>query len=300
VAPVVYTHLKDGLGNQLFQYAAGRALAERNGARLRLDCGWFTKNTGRTFGLSAFSIDAEQDQAVGRVPARWFNLPGRAGGLLTAAVHNKIPRQTTIHGCRYKVFDEKRLYRFDPSFATLDGAVYLAGWWQSPRYFESSSAAVRRELELKAPLQESNAEWSAKTRSVTAVAVHVRRGDYLLSPDRATCSPAYYESAMGLLRSRLPGARFFVFSDDWEWCRHNMTACDTTVVDTNGHDSAAADLALMAMCRHHIIANSSLSWWGAWLSESPDQIVVAPKNWVVGVPTTDEFVASRWRNFVRI
>lgn len=297
---VVYTRIMDGLGNQLFQYAAGRALADRLGVELRLDCGWFSQNSSRVFELDAFSINAVRDDEVRKVPSRWFKLPTRTGKRWTAAIHGRWPRSTMIGGQRCKVFDEKRIYVYDPAFAALTGSVYLTGWWQSPRYFESSADTIRRELHPAAPLPETSLEWTSRIRQVMAVAVHVRRGDYLLSPDRATCPKAYYDQAMDLMRSRLPGAHFFVFSDDPVWCADNFDAPDATVVDANGRDSAVADLMLMAQCRHHIIANSSFSWWGAWLSDSPGQIVVAPKDWVIGIPTTDDFKALRWKHFFRL
>ncbi|MBY0382935.1 MAG: alpha-1,2-fucosyltransferase [Xanthobacteraceae bacterium] len=211
-----------------------------------------------------------------------------------------MPRRATIHGHSYKVFDEKRIYRFDPSFSTLNGSVYLTGWWQSPRYFESSSESIRRELRLKAPLGRLSRDWLGQIQSVAAVAIHVRRGDYLLSPDRSTCSPAYYDAGMDLVRSRVSEARFFVFSDDPQWCRQHFSRRDTVIIDANGPEGAVADLALMAACRHHVIANSSFSWWGAWLCDAADQIVVAPENWVVGIPTTDDLVARRWQRFYRL
>jgi hypothetical protein len=297
LGPFVYTRIIDGLGNQLFQYAAGRALADRLGAELLFDCGWFKSNTGRAFELDAFAIDAVRDWDVRSVKSRWIKIPTRPGKRLTAAIHNRLPNRVDIHGRAYKVFDEKRIYRYDPYFQELSGSIYLTGWWQSPRYFESSSDAIRAELQF-GPLAHDAQPWLERIRRANAVSLHVRRGDYLLSQDRWTCSKSYYDKAIEFFRSKIGDVQFFVFSDDPAWCRESFAASDVTVVETE-QSSAVGDLALMAACRHHIIANSSFSWWGAWLSDAPDQIVVAPQYWVVDLPTSDDLVARRWANFYR-
>lgn len=120
--PVVYTRIMDGWETSSFNLRPG-ALADRLGAELRLDCGCFTQTSSRVFELDAYAIKAERDWDFRVVPNRWFKLPTRTGKRLMAAIHNRMQRRTTIHGRNCKVFDEKRIYKYDPSYAALTGSV---------------------------------------------------------------------------------------------------------------------------------------------------------------------------------
>ena len=295
----IVTRLRDGLGNQLFQYAVGRALAERLNTELILDCGWFQENGDRVFGLDSYSIDAVRNWNFREVRSTWIKFPTRLGKQVTHAVHERLPTKIEIDGHTFKVTKEKQFYKFDKHIERLSGSIYLDGFWQSPKYFESSSKIIRKELKLKTAPPEPNREWLHQIKRAKAVSVHVRRGDYLLSNDRWTCSKGYYDKAMQFIRSHIGDAHFFIFSDDSGWCRDNFSSPDVTVVYDGSDRNAVDDLDLMAACHHHIIANSSFSWWGAWLADSPDQIVIAPEYWVVGIRTTDDFVSERWKRFHR-
>jgi hypothetical protein len=125
----------------------------------------------------------------------------------------------------------------------------------------------------------------------------VRRGDYLLPAHfrhHGLCSADYYRRAMRLMRERVDRPRFFVFSDDWPWCREHLADADTTVVDANEPEAGQDELRLMAACRHHVIANSSLSWWAGWLAASAGQVVVAPTPWFTHRPETPDLFPAGW------
>jgi hypothetical protein len=295
-APVrVASLMLGGLGNQLFQYAAGRALAQRLGARLVLDC---TSRHAefRPIVLDRFAIDAEiVRNAVGKPHARHLRLPGALGRKMSDAFHDRFPTTYRIDGHRYKVFGEKRSFVYDRRFETLDGSIYLTGYWQSYRYFENVADLVRAEIRFLGTPADANRDWLARIRSANAVSLHVRRGDYLGNKGVSiVCARSYYDSALQHVRRVLDAPQIFVFSDDIAWCRQTFAAPDIAFVDINGPDAAADDLRLMTACRHHIIANSSLSWWGAWLAAHPEQIVVAPTPWFPGTPLNSDLLPPNW------
>src|SRR5262245_42147593 len=297
----VATRMTGGLGNQLFQYAAGRALAARLGARLVLDC-TTSMSAARPFVLDRYPIDADiVRDAQGKPRRRHFRLPGRLGRRLTDAFHDHVPTTYRIDGHRFKVFGERRELSYDPQFERLTGSTYLLGDWQSYRYFEDVADVIRSKIRPAWPLSEVNRGWLGRIESANAVSVHVRRGDYLTQkgPPLA-CALSYYEAALQRMRRALPEPRFFVFSDDIAWCREIFVAPDMAFVDCNGPGDAGDDLNLMSACRHHITANSSLSWWGAWLARHPEQVVIAPDPWVPWLPENPDLIPKHWITLPRV
>ena len=175
-------------------------------------------------------------------------------------------------------------FQFDPALLELRAPVYLDGYWQSERYFSSIAVLLRQELTAKAPLDPKNEALARSIDAVNAVSLHVRRGDYVDNPAttrfHGVCSLDYYQRAIDYISLRVEAPHLFVFSDDPQWTRANLRyAAATTFVDANPPDRGYRDMGLMARCRHHIIANSSFSWWGAWLNPSCEKIVIAPDRW---------------------
>ncbi len=280
---MVFVKLMGGLGNQMFQYAAGLALARRTGASLRLDTSLLANGSGetrggrRTFELHRFRISAkvasptELAEATGRPAAGWR---GRVLGLR---------RRAGLASAQPPVLRERH-FHFDPLFLDAPGHVCLVGYWQSARYFEAVRNVLPREFEVKSGLAGKNREVADLIRSVPSVSVHVRRGDYLSREStylvHGVCERAYYEECFREMERRVPGAAFFVFSDDVAWVRDHLgLPARTTVIDHNPPEMAHEDMRLMSMCRHNIIANSSFSWWGAWLNANPGKVVLAPRRW---------------------
>jgi Glycosyl transferase family 11 len=291
----IVVQIAGGLGNQLFQYAAGRALANRLGARLFLDC--TPRALTPMYALDRFPIDAEIIRdAPQRIRPRRFRFGGKLGGRITDICHDVIPKRVTIHGHRFKIFYEKQFFSFDQRFDRLYGSIYLTGWRQSYKYFERASDIVRSELRPNCRPSEANGRWLDQIRREDSVCIHVRRGDYLdpcVLARLGLCMPSYYARAIEIVRERLNNPRFFVFSNDLAWCRDHLPAENLQFVDANSPDDATDELQLMASCRHHIIANSSFSWWAAWLATRPDQIVVAPDPWFVNEPAHD-LIPKAW------
>lgn len=269
-----------GMGNQMFQYAFGRRLSVFRGVPLKLDLGTFAHpapgDTPRSFALGVFSIHAETATAEDIRRLRRENLHGGRRVLWRAS-------QACRPYYRRAVVIERSL-RFDPRVLRAPRDAYVVGWWASERYFTEIATLIRTELTLLAAPTGANAALAREIEACEAVAVHVRRGDYVTNPatNRAhgLCGEDYYLAAMTALQSRVPNARAFVFSDDIGWARKNLRfELPTTFVDHNSTDQAHEDMRLMTLCRHHIIANSTFSWWAAWLCRHAEKTVIAPRKW---------------------
>lgn len=268
--PVV-VGLSGGLGNQMFQYAAGRALAARLQAPLAIDLSWFCGPRERQFALTPFRIAAEP-----RTQCPW--LPLRAQAWVSRVSRRCLPRIMGVPVWREPHF------HYAAEYAFLKKPVFLEGYWQSERYFSGIRSLLLEDFALQAPLPPACAALLEKILACDAICVHVRRGDYLSNRAAArvhgTCPVDYYSAGVLELIQGLDHPHCFVFSDDAAWVRASLTFdCPMTVVDVNGPNNAHLDLALMRACHHFLIANSSLSWWGAWLSERAGKKVIAPARW---------------------
>lgn len=261
---MIWTRLHGGMGNQLFQYAAGRALAARLGADLAID---------------------ERALAVkGNRPCRrHFAWAGRTDAPMPPAKQEGLLRYGLwrLAGRRPR-FRRERGLGYNPAFETWGNGTYLHGYWQSQRYFAAIADTLRRELEIVTPPDPQNAEMAARIAATpTAVSLHVRRGDYLAFAAHKVCSEAYYNAALAhIVEQAEISPTVFVFSDDPDWAKTNLDLpYEKVVIDFNGPESDYEDLRLMSLCRHNVIANSSFSWWAAWLNRNPGKIVAGPVEW---------------------
>lgn len=265
--PVV-VRLDGGLGNQMFQYAAGLDLAKRLGTTLYLDPRQYETYTLHGFALSDWNISATiaPSQILNQVRPLRIRLGQKMPFLLG----------------RSRFFKESSL-AFDPAWHGIQHGKWLLGYFQSEQYFSAARARLLQEFTLRKPLGTHAEQCSNAIQNSNAVAVHVRRGDYISNPVtlqiHGVCSPAYYQQAIQSITQRVEQARFFVFSNDPQWAQANIAWPVGTCFVNSGESSPAVDLALMAMCQHHIIANSSYSWWGAWLSLFDQGIKIAPQPW---------------------
>ncbi len=280
-----------GLGNQMFQYAAARSLADRTGRRLKLDLFDYHFDRLRRYELHGFQIRAEiaerEDVESLRMSTDRLSLTGRIW-------HRFMPVRSD------SIFRERTMM-YNGEIEDINRSVYLDGYWQSERYFVRNKRAVYEDFKLANDLDETNKQVLAKISSVQSVSLHVRRSDYITSRKTKqllpVCEIDYYQKAVDHIAAKIPDAHFFVFSDDHEWVRRNLKFVHpSSLVTVNTADRGIRDMALMKMCRHHIIANSSFSWWGAWLNPSDEKVVVAPKNWFSGKLRfqTDDLVPSSW------
>jgi len=272
VKPMFVVQLIGGLGNQMFQYALGRALSLKFGVPLKLDISAYRTYRLHGYALSALRIveDYASDEEV-----QMLRLAFEARPLVERLLRRIMPRRRWVR---------ERGFGFDATVLETSPPAYLEGYWQSERYFKSCVEVLRREFQLRAKLDIANSEMGKRMSECESVALHVRRGDYVSDPTtnavHGVCSMEYYEHAIALANARLVKPSFFIFSDDLAWAKDNLrTACPSEFVDINDPSRGYLDLHLMARCRHQIIANSTLSWWGAWLNPSATKMVIAPKRW---------------------
>lgn len=290
---VVISRLIGGLGNQMFQYATGRAVAERHGVPLLLDISGFQGYDLRRYELDAFTIGA--GIASDAQLAAFTRLPQQQG--LWAGVRRRL-----IGALSQSILREAS-YTYDARIEDAKPPVLLDGYWQSEKYFAQLAPVLRREFTLKDDLlNQANREMlrEIEAAGAQAVSLHVRRGDYVSNPHTAqyhgVCTPAYYQAAVEQMSRQVANPHFFIFSDDPAWVQANLKLSHaTTLVQVNDADHGMFDLALMRSCRHHIIANSSFSWWGAWLNSAPDKIVIAPATWFAQAGNdTRDLIPSSW------
>ena len=288
---MIITNVIGGLGNQMFQYAFGRALSLRYRVPLRLDVSDFEAYRLRGFQLkSIFPLAAEAaTDGDRREVLGWRGYPAALRTL-------RRPRLERWRGSRLLVQDLSKPAAHYLSAASAD--CYLLGYWQSEAYFAEVADVIREDFRFTPALAGRNAEWAERIRRVVSASLHIRRGDYASDPAtramHGLCSLEYYEAAGRMIADRNPGVEFFVFSDDLEWARgHLRMPWPHHFVDSNASHDSFHDMHLMSLCRHHIIANSSFSWWGAWLSEYEGKTVIAPHRWLAGADLLD-IVPARW------
>jgi len=277
---MVIVQLNGGLGNQLFQYAAGRRLAEKHKTELMLDLTKFSLDDVRPhelYGLHSFNIKAE----IADMPELKQFYANNFWG--------KIKRKTkTMLGIgKIKRVCEKKHFVFDPTIPELPDNVYLwGGYWQSEKYFKDIEDIIRVELALKNDLTPQSAVIERQIRDMqNTVSLHIRRGDYVTDAGTNSvlglCPLDYYQKCISILENELGRLNIFVFSDDPDWVKKNLQSGNNLCfVENNNVKYAFEDIYLMSICKHNIIANSSFSWWGAWLNKNKNKKVFAPNQWI--------------------
>jgi hypothetical protein len=287
---MIIMRLMGGLGNQMFQYACGRSLALRTGHELVLETGLLKRRhltTPREFGLDAFNIAARL--ATRADMADGISLLGRVKRRLGVHVSATLP-----------TIEEPSLPSAPSLFPAQFDCLCLVGYWQSEAYFAAHADVIRRDLALRAgPAARLDAALLARLAAPEAVSLHVRRGDYVADAKtnqfHGVCPLDYYRRAADHIAKQVRAPEFFVFSDDPGWVREHLQLGFPLQVVSDGRLRDFEELTLMSRCHHHIIANSSFSWWGAWLNPRPDKIVCAPRTWYAD-PTRDarDLVPAAW------
>lgn len=277
--PLVTSVIDGGIGNQMFQYAAARALSFRIGADLALDVRRLNQRGHRSFDLASFTLTSACQVVTAGAPRR---PPGKFGRLVRATL-----------GIR-DYYSEKS-FAYDPDILGLSAPVTLDGYFQSERYFNAEAALIRADFQPKASLADGIERLAGSVLpSGASVSLHVRRGDYVEAKNQAFhgLTPlTYYDRALARLSERVTiMPTICVFTDDPGWVRANLSLPAGTRYVSEHTSTALEDLALMSRCSHHITANSSFSWWGAWLNPRADKIVITPSQWFqpsAGLDTRD-------------
>lgn len=276
---MIAVKLKGGLGNQMFQFAAAKALALKNNCPLLLDLSFLEQTatqitdgfTNRHYELGIFNNVAQD--FVSDFMRKQFNVGSQKKQWLKRL------------GFSYSKIYIEPSFEFNENLFKQKPPVLLDGYWQSEQYFIKEAASIRKAFSFPAlaATDENNAMLLAISGRCS-VSVHVRRTDYLhpaIAPQHGTCSVAYYNEAIKKIQTFLPEAVFYFFTDDPIWVKNEFTdqMPNTVLVKNNTGANSWKDMYLMSKCSHHIIANSSFSWWGAWLNANGGKIVITPKDW---------------------
>ncbi len=285
---MIITRLQGGLGNQMFQYAAGLALAEHRRTVLKLDVSWFREyaeyEAHNRYALSCFNITEQfaTQEEIDRV----------AGVKLTRVERGSIALAERLHFYRYArrhAAPANTHYEdsagFSPAFYDQPDNTYLYGMWQSEDYFAPVANFLRLHFSFRYPPQPSVCAMAERIRTAgPSVAVHFRRGDYVRNPtfnqSIGVLPLDYYDRAIALVRQREPNATLYIFSDDIDGIEREFRPPGPHVFVRATQPWHAFDkIRLMSLCQHAIISNSTFAWWSAWLNPSPTKLVIAPKSW---------------------
>jgi hypothetical protein len=279
---MIIVRLMGGLGNQMFQYAAARRLSLRHGVDVVFDGSCFDNcpegDTPRQYQLGMLAITArfatplEIAEISGLYRSIWQKLSvGMRRFTGIARYPTNLFREPSEHFC--------------PDVLNLPDNVYLIGYWQSEKYFTDVANVIREELTIKAKPVGENRKLADQISNTESIAVHFRRGDYVTSVKTASYHGVvplkYYYRALDYLQKKVKNPHLFVFSDDHQWVLDNVEfPVPAENVIHNPSELGCEDIRLMSLCKHNIIANSSFSWWGAWLNSNPGKIVIAPRRWI--------------------
>jgi hypothetical protein len=274
---MIIVKVMGGLGNQMFQYAFGSAIAAELGRELVLDL--TSMPTGRVPNLRRWELTSLSIASVRQLGAR--GLEGHHDP--RRQVRRRVLRLAVRALKRYRVLEPSNDGLLDPSQIPVPVA-HLVGYWQSYRYFDWMGEAIRSELRPLDGASPTTAELVRRIGDRETISVHVRRGDYVTEPDVAVVHgalhSAYHESAVARVANLLERPLAVVFSDDPGWAVKNLQlGIETIHAEQHRALNSVETLGAMAACRHHVIANSSLSWWGAYLAAHDGQQVIYPKNW---------------------
>lgn len=266
----VVVKLNGGLGNQMFQWALARMIKESTGMEAYLDMSYFKKRYARPYQLDVFKVEpkiVEDAWTIFKLDIIWT---------FRAFLH----WEKTFE---YLLFSEKQ-FNFDSGIQKIRPNTYILGFFQSEKYFKSVEKYIREDFEFADLPDEANLKMIRKINSTPSISLHIRRGDYVqkqrYQDAYATCSLDYYKRAVEHIAQKVPNPTLFIFSDDIEWVKKNLKLpYESVYVSHNTGKKSFEDMRLMSLCSHNVIANSSFSWWGAWLNKNENKIVVAPEKW---------------------
>lgn len=264
---MIIVRIVGGLGNQMFQYAYAKALEQR-GYAVKIDISKFKKyKLHGGYHLDKFKIDLEI----------------------------ATPLSVFLSKLGLKKSFKERSLLFNTKFLNLPKKGYVKGYFQTEKYFADCRSVLLNQFTFKEKLSDSTINYLKEiTIAKNACSLHIRRGDYISDKKansvHGTCDLEYYKSAIKHIKSKFKDAHFFIFSDDISWSKKNLKINNATYI--NHQTLPHEDIHLMSLCKHNITANSSFSWWGAWLNQQKNKIVIAPKQWFVN--KENEVACKSW------
>lgn len=291
---MIIVRAQNGLGSQMYQYALYQLFLKR-GKDCRVSLYYYKYHFHKrdnavheksylvddVFGTKTILSTKQEDEKLGSI-----DIPGRI--LRRLGIHKKTYFQEIQYLKRTankQIFNEKIL--------TMDN-VYLDGYWQSYHYLDLVDAELRQQFQFPKPLNEKNQSLLRQMQRTNSVSIHVRRNDYLAVDYFVNLGKDYYDRAMALMRRKVEKPVFFCFSDDIPWCRKNIAGGDIVYVDGNTGKNSYIDMQLMSHCKHNIIANSTFSFWGAWLNPNPGKCVIRPERFSRKGPEGSDRWPKEW------
>lgn len=283
--------LRGGLGNQMFQYAIGKVISIKNSDKLLIDVSFLSQfnesvdqfDTPRNYNLNIFN--SIKDQLL------------KDKSFYKLFQNNKNRKVSFFSNKKYSIYSEFN-HMYNDEVLSLKSPVYLEGYFQNINYFNDYSSVIRNLFSFShLSLNHQNTSILNRIRNSNSVSIHVRRTDYLKAPALAfhgVCSNSYYKSAIDYIFSKIEKPQFYIFTDDPVWANNEFLKSypDFILVDHNFGENSWVDMYLMSVCKHNIIANSSFSWWSAYLNENTEKIVVAPSNWFANHKS--DIVPNEW------
>lgn len=276
----------------MFEYAFGRHLALKNNSELKVDLSFYENQTDREYMLDHFSLSVgiAFPNEIDLLKQRHFSKLN----ILKRKLYNSPP-----------YFIHEKTLEFRPENLRTQRDVYVDGYWQSEQYFIKSEAEIRADFQFRTMPSSANKGLLSLIPNCNAISLHVRRGDYVknkaLHKIHGTCSDNYYINAVNFIADKVSEPVFFIFSDDINWARENLVLnYPAKFIDINDGAHAYEDLRLMSNCKHHILANSSFSWWGAWLNNNPGKITLSPKIWFADTELNKQASSIRPANWITI
>lgn len=285
-----------GIGNQLFQYALGRHLSLKNNDTLKMEANYYINSTF-VYSLDFFNthtgIAREEDYST-------IGLPSINNTSLSGKIKRKIFRISEgLRPIHKKKFIIEPSFSFCPEILNIKNNCYLSGVWQSEKYFKDIRETILKEITLKNEPASETKNWTAEIAKTNSVSIHIRRGDYVnnskINQFHGVCSIEYYNDAIEHILQSINNPVFYVFSNDVEWAKENIKIPYPIFFVSDEKIPDYEELTIMSSCDHNIIANSTFSWWGAWLNTNKDKIVIAPKKWFASSGTdTKDLIPETW------
>jgi hypothetical protein len=288
---MIISEVIGGLGNQMFQYAAGWSLAEAKKTIFKLDISaysYYSMHKGyeldRVFSLqSAFASAADLKQILG-----WQRY----------SLCRRVIKRPYFSSLRKTSLLLESGFAYSDLRPRVSDLAYISGYWQSEKYFLNYANEIREKFTFAPILDDANKKWAELIARKNSVSIHVRRGDFFHGKNASyhgVCTVDYFASAIRYIKERVSNVEFFIFSDDLNWAIRNINSTMPChfIADNKGEKSFN-DMRLMRLCKHNIIANSSFSWWGAWLNSNESKIVIAPTNWFVAEIDTRDLLPATW------
>lgn len=293
---MIVVNVIGGLGNQMFQYAFAYSVSRKLNQSFELDVSDFetywhphnSSNYWHPYQLNVFQI--KHESTPHKVKLKERSLLNRAA----------IKLKTIKHKLLIKDYYQEPYYHFDKNVFNIQGDTYFTGFWQSERYFKEYRDELLVQFDLKKPLCAKSKKYKEAILSNNSICLHIRRGDYVTDSNtnafHGVCPLEYYQKATKYITQNISESCFYIFSDDLNWAKGNLDFIENKIfIESEEGIPNYEEMHLMTLCKHNIIANSSFSWWGAWLNQNPDKKVIAPKQWFADSSiNTKDLIPKTW------